>query len=207
MNDLQKQSKKALVQLLNNIGIVCSIIAGTADIIFVLIMVLGVNIDIKFNALILYSIVNSLIGILINILLRFQGVKYAELENQELCEKFYVKKVKETKKPLSIEKWQALHGFLDFLTKGTFTAFSIFGIIYISIEGSKNPIQILITLTTLILYVCFGLISMNSGYDRFYMVQKPYMELFLEEKNKKENEKKGENLCQDLLKTEEFTEH
>lgn len=190
MSTLQKKSHEVLLKLLNNIGIVGAILAAVADIAFVLIMVLGVNIDVDLNAIIIFAVINALIGLLINILLRYQGKKYAELENEELCRKFYDKKVKE-KKHLTIEKWMAVKVIQDFLVKGVTTAFSIFGVIYISIQGSKNPIQILITLATLILFACFGLIAMNSAYTRFYNVQVPYMNQQIQERaNRRESKKR-----------------
>lgn len=174
--NLQQKSHEALLKILNNIGVVGSIIAGVADIIFVIIFILGVNIQAETNSIVIFSVINSVIGVLINVLLRYQGQKYAEIENADICSKFYRKKAKKKRKHLSMTWWQVINGFLDVILKGATAAFSIFGIIYISIEGSKNPIQILITLVTLVLFACFGLVNMNSAYTRFYNVQLPYME-------------------------------
>lgn len=182
MNNSHNKSHQALIRLLNNIGIIGAILAGIADIVFVIIFVVGISIDIKPTAIILFAIVNALIGLLINILLRYQGVKYAEIENEELCNMFYKEKIKEKKEPLSLGMWQTVQGLKDFVIKGVTTVFSIFGVIYISIEGSKNPIQLLITFVNLILFACFGLMSMNSAYYRFYNIQKPYMENKLKER-------------------------
>lgn len=181
---MQKKSHELLLKILNNIGIVGAILAAVADVVFVVIFVVGVNIQADIESSLIFAIVNSIIGILINILLRYQGQKYAEIENEELCAKFYRRKSKEKKNHLSMEKWFVIQSIKDIIIKGGTTSFSICGIIYISIEGSKNPIQILITLVTLILFACFGLISMNSSYSRFYNVQIPYMELKIKEKEK-----------------------
>lgn len=186
---MQKKSHEVLLKLLNNIGIVGSILAAIADIAFVLIMVLGVKIETSLTSVIIFAVVNALIGILINILLRYQGKKYAEIENEELCKKFYNKQIKE-KKRLTIGKWMAVKTTEDIIIKGCTTTFSIFGIIYISIEGSKNPIQILITFTTLVLFACFGLMAMNGAYERFYNVQIPYMLLKISEREAEEKTKK-----------------
>lgn len=183
---MQKKSQRKLLIVLNNIGIIGAIIAGIADLIFVVISITGININITNNSSILYSFINAFIGILINILLRYQGKRYAEIENQELVDRFYDKKVKE-KKYISIEKWLTIQTVKDIIFKGCTTVFGIWGIIKISIEGSKNPVQILITIFTLILFACFGLISMNSSYTRYYNVQIPYMKKCLEEKEDKEN--------------------
>lgn len=184
---MQKKSHEVLLKILNNIGIIGAILAAIADIIFVIIFVIGITIDVKPKAIIIFSIINALIGVLINILLRYQGQKYAEIENKELCEKFYEKKVKQNKRFVSMSVWQLLQCIKDIIVKGGTTSFSIFGLVYLSIEGSKNPIQILITLVTLILFICFGLVNMNSSYNRFYNIQKPYMELKIKEKEENEN--------------------
>ena len=177
------------MKVLNNIGVVGAILAAVADVIFVIIFVVGIDMEQEFKSSVIFAIVNALIGILINVLLRYQGQKYAEIENEDLCNRFYRKKVKESKKFISMTTWNIISTIKDFIIKGCTTAFSICGVVYISIEGSKNPIQILITLVTLVLFACFGLISMNSSYYRFYNVQVPYMELKLQEK---EFEKTGE---------------
>lgn len=178
---MQKKSHEALMKLLNNIGVVGASLAAFADIIFVIIMVLGVHVDAELNSIIIFAVVNALIGILINVLLRYQGQKYAEIENDELCKQYYNKKIKE-KKYMSMGTWMTLKTLLDFAIKGGTTAFSIFGIVYISITGSHNPIQILLTLVTLVLFACFGLIGMNSAYCRFYNIQVPYMQLKIKER-------------------------
>lgn len=187
MQNLQKKSHEILLKILNNIGIVGAILAGIADIIFVIIFVVGVKIDTSMKSSVIFAFINAFIGLLINCLLRYQGRKYAEIENEELLNKFYVKKIKEKKKPISMTTWEILNAIKDIIIKGGTTAFSIYGLIYISIEGSKNPIQILITIVTIILFICFGLISMNSAYCRFYNIQKPFIEKELKEKEKKEN--------------------
>ena len=184
---MQEKSHEVLLKILNNIGFVGAILAGLADLIFVVIFVIGIEFKQEFKASVVFAIVNAIIGILINTLLRYQGQKYAEIENEELCNKFYRKKVEENKKHISMAKWNVFSIIKDFLIKGLTTTFSICGLIYISIEGSKNPIQILITIISLILFTCFGLISMNTSYYRFYNIEVPYMELKLKEIGEKEN--------------------
>lgn len=184
---MQKKSHEVLLKLLNNIGVVGAIIVAVVDIICVMIFVFGISIKSNTKSTIIFSIINTLIGLLINILLRYQGQRYAEIENEEICSKYYHKKIKETKRYVSMNIWQVLCAVKDIAMKGITTSFSIFGVIYISIEGSKNPIQILITLATLLLFVCFGLINMNSAYCRFYNKQIPYMQNKLKEREEQEN--------------------
>lgn len=183
---MQKKSHEVLLRVLNNIGIIGAILAAIADIIFVVIAVVGIEIYAEPFGIVLYSVVNALIGVLISTLLRYQGQKYAEIENSDLCKKYYNKEVKE-KKHISMSAWFALKTIQDFIIKGCTTAFCLFGVTYITIQGSKNPIQILITCCTLVLFACFGLIGMNSAYCRFYNIQVPIMEQKIKEKEIEEN--------------------
>lgn len=180
--NLQKKSHEILLKLLNNIGIVGAILSGIADLVFVLIFIFGIQIEVKIGSVIMFSVINAVIGVLINILLRYQGQKYAEIENEYLCKLYYNKKVKEEKKHLSLMNYNIINAIKDIIIKGCTSAFCIFGVIYISLEGSKNPIQILITLANLILFACFGLIAMNNSYTRFYNYQIPYMQKVLSER-------------------------
>lgn len=176
-----------MLKVLNNIGIIGSILAGIADIVFVIIFIIGIKIEYNPSANIVFAVVNAVIGLMINTLLRYQGQKYAEIENEEICNKFYRKEIEKEKKHLSLTAYNAISIIKDILMKGVTTTFSIFGIIYLSIEGSKNPIQLLITIVNLILFACFGLISMNSSYCRYYNIQVPYMEKQIKKKEIKED--------------------
>lgn len=181
---MQQKSHETLIKILNNVGIIGAVLCSIADIVVVLIFVFGVNINADMKSSILFSVINAIVGVMINVLLRFQGQKYAEIENEELLQKYHALKAieKKDKKHLPMSAWQAIKTVEDIIIKGGTTVFGIYGIIYISIEGSKNPIQILITIITLILFLCFGLINLNSGYYRFYNIQVPYMEQKIKEK-------------------------
>lgn len=186
---MQEKSHEILLKLLNNIGIVGAILAAIVDIIFVVIFVIGIEIKANMKSSIIFAIVNALIGIIISCLLRYQGQKYAEIEKEDLVKRFYKKEVKE-KKHIKLSVYNTISVIKDIIIKGGSTVFSIFGMIYISIEGSKNPIQILITLATLVMFACFGLIGMNSSYCRYYNIEVPYMENELEKEKNKNSEVK-----------------
>lgn len=187
MLNLQEKSHEALMKLLNNIGIVGAILAGIVDLIVVIIFVFGVDIKQDMTSNIIYATINAFIGVLINSLLRYQGQKYAEIENQEVRRQYYKKKVKKSKKHISLALYNVIGILKDVFVKGASAAFCVTGIIYLSIQGTHNPIQILITLATLILFACFGLISMNSSYCRYYDIQVPYMVKIILEKEETED--------------------
>lgn len=177
---MQKKSHKALLSVLNNVGWIGAILAAIADVIFVIITIVGIDLEMGPIGVILYSTVNACIGVLISVLLRYQGKHYAELENECLVEQYFHKEVKE-RKHMSMGKWMVCQSIKDILIKGGITAFMLFGTTYIVIVGTHNPIQILITLFTLVLFACFGLVAMNSAYCRYYNVQVPIMEKYIEE--------------------------
>lgn len=185
MLNYQKKLHETLLKLLNNIGVVGAIITAVVDIICVIILVVGIKIEEEFSTTIIFSVINAVVGLFINILLRYQGQKYAEIENEQLIRDYYADKVKKKKINIPMGTWQIFKTLQDIIIKGGTTSFSIFGIIYLSIEGSKNPIQILISIVTLLLFICFGLISMNSAYCRFYNIQIPYMQNKINKRNEK----------------------
>lgn len=175
------------MRLLNNIGIVGAILAGIVDLIVVIIFVFGVDIKQDLTSNIIYASINAFVGVLINVLLRYQGQKYAEIENQDIRELYYKEKVRKEKHHVSLVTYNLLGIIKDVFVKGFSAAFSVFGIIYLSIQGTHNPVQILITLATLVLFACFGLISMNNSYCRYYDIQVPYMEKIIQEREAIEN--------------------
>lgn len=180
------------MKILNNIGVIGSILSAMADIIFVVIFTVGFTLKVNIQYSIMFSCIHGAIGIIINTLLRYQGQKYAEIENEELLSKFYRKEVKE-KKYISMKKWTITKIIIDIFIKGLSVSFICFGFVYISIQGSHEPVHILISLATLLMFGCFGLVSMNSSYTRYYNIQVPYMEMKLEEKQKNEEEQKNIN--------------
>ena len=187
MTTWQAKSHEALMRLLNNIGIVGAILAGIVDVIAVIIFVFGVDIQQDMTSNIIYAVINAFVGVLINVLLRYQGQKYAEIENEETRKKYYRKKIEKEKRHLPLGWYNTLNLIKDIVFKGASATFSVAGMIYISIQGTHNPIQILITLATLVLFACFGLMSMNSAYCRYYDVQVPYMEKIIKEREEQQN--------------------
>lgn len=187
------KSHEVLMNILNNIGIICSIFCAIADIVLVVVFVIGVNVDRETTSITAFSIANSICGVLINVFLRYQGQKYAEIENSKIIEQYYNKKAKETKYR-SIKVWEILQTIKDIIIKGGLVSASIFCTFYISIQGSGNIILILIAVVSMLMFICFGLIGMNNAYNRFYNIDLPYM--------KKEILEKGDSEECNSIKTE-----
>lgn len=184
---MHEKSHEALMKLLNNIGVIGAILAGVVDIILVIVFVFGIEFQQDTMSTVVYAITNAFVGVMINVLLRYQGQKYAEVENEEIRKKYYREKIKRNEKHLTLLQYNIINGAIDVIMKGASAAFAVAGYIYIAVKGSRNYIQILITLATLILFGCFGLISMNKSYCRYYDVQIPYMELYISKQEVNEN--------------------
>ena len=54
----------------------------------VIVFTVGVEIDISMSSNIMFACINAIIGVIINSLLRYQGQKYAEIENEEIQQTF-----------------------------------------------------------------------------------------------------------------------
>lgn len=62
------------------------------------------------------------------------------------------------------------------------------GIIYIVIEGSKDYNMILLSIVNLIMFACFGLISLVKSYEFFNGNYIPYILDLIEQKDKQEQQ-------------------
>ena len=152
---------------------------------------------------ILFSIVNAIVGLIIANFLKYQGLTFAkELpENEEIVKEYYSTKTKD-KKPHSLQFFWITSIIKDIVTKGCTVAFSTAGLIYIVIVGSNDWNLMLMALVNLILFICFGLIALNKGYDYYNNTYVNYMKEKIDEANKKAMDEGKELLETNLERVE-----
>lgn len=129
---------------------------------------------------IVYAIVNAILGIIICNFLRVQGVQFGKLENQELVKKYYSTKTKD-KKPRSMTYFWIKHIIQDIFIKGLGVIIFTVGTVFIVIVGSNDYNLILLAVTNLIMFICFGILALNSAYEYFNNSFVPYMNEKLKE--------------------------
>ena len=122
-------------------------------------------------------------------MLKVQGQDFAKQlpENVPILEEYYNTKTKD-KKFHSMKYFWIKTVITDTLSKGISIVISTAGIIYIVIAGSEDYVLLLLAAVNLIMFACFGLLSLNKAYDFFnnqHMVYvKEQLRLYKEEQER-----------------------
>ena len=167
--------------ILTYVGAIGAILTSCAYIILMIVLIKGFHYE-QTRQAVLFAIVNAIVGLIIANFLKYQGLTFAkELpENEEIVKKYYSTKTKD-KKPHSLEYFWITSIIKDIITKGCTVTFSTAGLIYIVIVGSNDWNLMLLALVNLILFICFGLIALNKGYDYYNNTYVNYMKEKIDE--------------------------
>jgi hypothetical protein len=173
-----QQSKQALLKLLGNIGLIGASITAVMYVVLALVLIFGVKKIDDGNTMqyLSFVIVTASVGMLINFMLRLQGVTYAKNipENARILREYYDSKTRD-KKYKSIKYFWIKSFVTDVVVKFATTCASVFGVIYIAIVGSGDISLMLIALCNLLMFTCFGLLSLCSAYAFFNDHHIPYI--------------------------------
>lgn len=188
--------------ILTYVGAIGAILTSCAYIILMIVFIKGFHYE-QTKQAILFSIVNAIVGLIIANFLKYQGLTFAkELpENEEIVKEYYSTKTKD-KKPHSLEYFWITSIIKDIITKGCTVIISTTGLIYIVIVGSNDWNLMLLALVNLILFICFGLIALNKGYDYYNNTYVNYMKEKIDEVNKKTMDEGKELLQTNLERVE-----
>lgn len=182
-----------LKKMLTYIGTVGAVAMGIAYIGIVLVMVFGMSIRAKINETILFAVVNAVIGFIIMQFLKVQGIAFAKnIEENALILKEYNGNKTKDKKFKSIKFYWTTSVIKDIIIKAATIGISTSCIIYIAIKGTYDYMYFLLAVVNLIMFTCFGLLSLVSAYDFFNEKHIPYIkEQLYGTKRKKEEEKEA----------------
>lgn len=130
----------------------------------------------------LFAGVNAGVGLIIANFLKYQGISFAKMipENEQIAKRYYASKTKD-KKNHNLNYFWATSLLTDILTKGLTVALATTGLIYIVIVGSNDWNLLLMAVVNLIMFICFGLLAMNKGYDYYNTTFVAYMNEKLKE--------------------------
>ena len=95
-------------------------------------------------------------------------------ENQEIIKKYYKTKTKD-KKVRSINYFWTTSVIKDALVKCATLGATTIGIIYIVIQGSNDYNLLFLAVVNLLMFICFGFISLVNAYDFYNNRHVPYM--------------------------------
>lgn len=185
----QKLFEDKIKPLLLYVGTIGAILMCIAYFVVVLVLVFGFEVKSPTQSII-FATINAIVGLVIMQFLKVQGIAFAKEipENQEVLKKYYTKR--EKKKSYDISYYWIKSIIEDVLAKGLGIAVTSAGLIYIVVEGSQDYNLILLAVVNLIMFICFGFISLTKSYDFFNENYIPYVKDQIELKEKVLKEKK-----------------
>ena len=170
--------------ILTYIGLIGAVLTSIAYIILIFILIKGFKYE-QTTQTIVFALVNAAVGLIIANFLKYQGISFAkELpDNQQVIKDYYGNKTKD-KKNHSLSFFWITSIIKDVITKGLSIAASTCGLIYIVIVGSNDWSLLLMSIVNLLLFICFGLLSLNKAYDYFNNTYVAYMKERINETSK-----------------------
>jgi hypothetical protein len=162
---------KKLETILIYSALIGAIMTALAYLAAIWIMIMGIENTLSTEKRLLFSLIGAAVGIIINYLLREQGIKLASEEqaSKDIMALYHkalnkTKKVKQLKTITHFRWWSLLQ---DIGIKGTLTMASTIGIIYIFIEGNGDWALILLATANLMLFAVFGILGMSKAYYKY----------------------------------------
>ena len=167
--------EKKILPVLNYIGIIGAVIMAIAYIVIVFVLINGFKAEALLQTTV-FACVNAAVGFIIMQFLKYQGESFAKMlpENKEVMERYYKTKTKD-KKLHSITYFWVTTVIKDIIVKCVTLGLTTIGIIYIVIQGSNDYNLLLLALVNLLMFICFGFISLNNAYEFFNNKHVPYM--------------------------------
>lgn len=187
----QQSNKKSIFDRLVSpalyyIGMIGAVLMCIAYIAVVIVLIVGFE-QRELKGCIIFALVNAIVGLIIMQFLKLQGTIFAKNlpQNKVILEEYYSLKTKD-KKIRSIKFYWTTSLIKDIIFKGVSFAASTIGIIYIVIKGSNDYALLLLALVNLIMFICFGIVALNSAFEFFNNRHIVYIKSKIEEV-KKEN--------------------
>ena len=187
MGNSKSKFEEKLKPLLHYVGTIGAVIMTICYIITVLILVLGFQVQTHhLKQSIIFAVVNGVVGFIIMQLLKIQGIDFAKGEHKDLIDRYNkIVLLKEDtdkkKKTHSITFYWVTSVIKDFILKGLSVVFGSFALIYIVIEGSQDYSLLLLAVVNLLMFICFGLLSLVNSYDWYNGNHVNYMEMMIAE--------------------------
>lgn len=167
--------EEKILPVLNYVGIIGASIMVIAYIVSVLVLIRGFKAEAILQTTV-FAIVNAATGFIIMQFLKIQGESFAKMlpENKEIMEKYYKTKTKD-KKIHSMTYFWVTTVIKDIIVKCITLGITTVGLVYIVIVGSNDYNLLLLAVVNLLMFVCFGFISLVKAYDFFNQRHVPYM--------------------------------
>ncbi len=161
--------------VLGYVGLIGAIIMAIAYIVIVMVLIRGFKAEALLQTTV-FACVNAGVGFIIMQFLKIQGSSFAKMlpENKEIIEKYYRTKTKD-KKLHSMTYFWVTTTVKDVIIKCLTLGATTIGLVYIVIVGSNDYNLLLLAIVNLLMFICFGFLSLVNAYDFFNQRHVPYM--------------------------------
>ena len=167
---------KYILPVLKYIGTIGASLMFIAYVIIVVTLIEGFE-QHELKGDLIFALANAGVGLIIMQFLKIQGISFAKNlpDNKKIIDEYYSTKTKD-KKLRSINYYWKISVIKDILIKAIMVAVCTIGIMYVLIEGSHDYMLLLLAAVNLILFVCFGLLSLNQAYEFYNFRHIPYLQ-------------------------------
>lgn len=181
--------EKHIKPALRYIGLIGASIMAVLYVVIVVVLITGFEEHVLTDDII-FALVTSAVGFIIMQFLKYQGTTFAKEQtvNKEILKEYYEYRAKK-KKVHSIRYYWIVSVIADMISKVFTIVVTTTGIIYIIIQGMHDYTLILLALVNLLMFVCFGMVSLSNAYDFFNTNHMPY----IKEQLKQYKKELGEN--------------
>lgn len=187
---------------LKYVGSIGAVITTIVYIIVVLMMIFGFSVS-NFQQSLAFAIVNAVVGLVIMQFLKIQGISFAKAlpENEKILKEYADSQPKKPRTH-SIKYYWVTSVIKDIIIKAATTALTTAGLIYIIITGSRDYILLLLALANLLMFVCFGLLSLVNSYEFFNDKHIPFIQEKINERKEAEKQASAAKEREDTIQAE-----
>ncbi len=189
----KKQYYERVKDILTYTGVILAAVAAIAYLILVYIIIYGFQVDYSRDQLIAFIVLGAVVGLLINIAMRIQGIDFAKITpTAKVVLKELTDILGQSDKVKIRPMWVMFLSTIikDIVIKGGAIGFTIYYTIDISYSGLGEEKYFLLALANIVLYFGLGLISMSKAYDYYLESHIPFMQQKIK-KLELNNEKEG----------------
>ena len=170
---------KKIKPVLMYVGTIGAVLSAIAYIIIIITMIFGLTVEASIKDTVIFACVNAVIGFVIMQFLKIQGITFAKNipENQDILKQWRdLNPNKGNKKKHSLKYFWVSSVVKDVLTRALLIVITTICIIYLVIKGTHDYTYLLLMVVNLLMFACFGLISLVNAND-FYIEQHiPYIQ-------------------------------
>lgn len=185
-----KLFEKKIKPILMYVGTIGAVLSAIAYIILIFTMIFGLTVDASIQDTIIFACVNAVIGFVIMQFLKIQGISFAKnyKHSIEITTKWRELNPIKDKRKHSLKHYWFVSIVKDIITRVLLIVITTICIIYLVIKGTHDYTYLLLMLVNLIMFACFGLISLVNAHD-FYVEQHiPFLEEQINEKKRETKE-------------------